>query len=78
MIILKRTYHHFQGQVIVSFLRANDIDAVLLDAQMSLALLGAVGGVRIGVPDGQEARAHQLLDEHEANLRQDQETDHEP
>ena len=62
MKVILRTHVQHQAKVIVSFLRANDIDAHLLDGETS-TLLPVVGGVRVAVPDEQEAKALALLDE---------------
>jgi len=64
MKVIRRTHDISQAQVIVSYLQANGVDARLLDAETS-RLLPVVGGVRISVPEDQEARAESLLAEAE-------------
>ncbi|MEL7489555.1 MAG: DUF2007 domain-containing protein [Pseudomonadota bacterium] len=63
MKILERTHNLVRARVIVSYLQAADIDAVLLDAEMGAMLPVAGGGVRIAVPEEQAYRARLLLEE---------------
>lgn len=70
MIIIHRTYDLQQAQIMVSFLRANDINATLLDAEMASTLPLASRGVRIAVDDDQASGARQLLREKGVELDQ--------
>lgn len=63
MVILERTYDVMKAHIVVGFLNAANIDARLLDAEMSMMLPIVGGGVRIAVPAEQEMRAEQLLAE---------------
>ena len=62
MVILERTHDITGARIKVSYLRAYDIDAQLLDAEITTTF-PVVGGVRIAVPDEQEDKARRLLDE---------------
>lgn len=61
MKVIKRTTNQQEAKIIVSFLQANDIDAELLDGAIN-SLLPMPGGVRIAVPENQEAEALSLLE----------------
>lgn len=60
MKVIKRTTNQQEAKIIVGFLQAHDIDAELLDGAIN-SLLPMPGGVRIAVPDSQEAEALTLL-----------------
>ncbi len=60
MKVIKRTHNQQEAKIIVGFLQANDIDAELLDGAIN-SMLPLPGGVRIAVPDDQEAKALSLL-----------------
>jgi len=60
MKIIKRTHNQEEAKIIVSFLRAHDIDAELLDGAIN-SVLPMPGGVRVAVPDDQEQEALTLL-----------------
>jgi type III secretory pathway lipoprotein EscJ len=60
MKVIKRTHNQQEAQIIVSFLQSHDIDAELLDGAIN-SVLPMPGGVRIAVPDEQEAEALTLL-----------------
>lgn len=60
MKVIMRTHNLQEAKIIVSFLRAHDIDAALLDDAFS-SVLPVAGGSRIAVPDEQEAEAITLL-----------------
>lgn len=61
MKVIKRTHNQQEAKIIVSFLQAHDIDAELLDGAINSVLPVLPGGVRIAVPDEQEAEAITLL-----------------
>lgn len=61
MKVIKRTHNQQEAKVITGFLNANGIDAELLDAAINSVLPVLPGGVRIAVPEDQEARARALL-----------------
>jgi type III secretory pathway lipoprotein EscJ len=60
MKVIKRTTDQQEAKIIVSFLQAHEIDAELLDGAIN-SVLPMPGGVRIAVPDDQEAEALTLL-----------------
>lgn len=60
MKVIKRTHNQQEAKIIVGFLQAHDIDAELLDGAIN-SVLPMPGGVRIAVPDDQEAEALTLL-----------------
>lgn len=60
MKVIKRTHNQQEAKIIVSFLKAHDIDAELLDGAIN-SVLPMPGGVRIAVSDEQEAEAITLL-----------------
>lgn len=60
MKVIKRTHNQQEAKIIVSFLKAHDIEAELLDGAIN-SVLPMPGGVRIAVPDDQEAEAVTLL-----------------
>ena len=60
MKVIKRTHNQQEAKIIVGYLRANDIDAEILDGAMS-SVLPIAGGVRIAVPEEQEVQAKMLL-----------------
>jgi len=60
MKVIRRTHNQQEARIIVSFLRAHDIDAELLDGAIN-SVLPMPGGVRVAVPDGQESEALTLL-----------------
>ena len=62
MKVIQRTHDITRAQIIVGFLQANGVDARLLDGETS-RIIPVVGGVRIAVPEEQEARAKSLLAE---------------
>ncbi len=61
MKVIKRTRNQQEANIIVGFLNAHDIDAELLDGAINSVLPVLPGGVRIAVPDEQEAEALTLL-----------------
>lgn len=63
MKIIKRTHNQQEAKIIVSYLRAHDVEADLLDGNINSMLPIVPGGVRIAVPDDQEARAIRLLED---------------
>lgn len=66
MKVIERMRDVNRAQIIVGYLRANGVDARLLDAEMSRIIPG-VGGVRIAVPEDEENRAKWLLSQIEEN-----------
>lgn len=60
MKVIKRTHNQQEARIIVSFLNAHDISAEILDGAIN-SVLPMPGGVRIAVPDNQEADALSLL-----------------
>ena len=60
MKVIKRTHNQQEAKIIASFLAAHDIDAEILDGAIN-SVLPMPGGVRIAVPDDQEADALSLL-----------------
>ncbi|MFQ5562916.1 MAG: putative signal transducing protein [Parvularculaceae bacterium] len=60
MKVIKRTHNLQEAKIIVGFLRAHDVEAELLDGAIS-SILPVAMGVRIAVPDEQEAEAVTLL-----------------
>ncbi|WP_425409073.1 putative signal transducing protein [Hyphococcus sp.] len=60
MKVIKRTHNQQEAKIIVSFLQSHNIDAELLDGAVN-SILPVVMGVRIAVPDDQEAEAVALL-----------------
>ena len=61
MKVIKRTRNQQEANIIVGFLNAHGIDAELLDGAINSVLPVLPGGVRIAVPDDQEAEALTLL-----------------
>ena len=61
MIVIKRTHNQQEAKIIVGFLNAHGIDAELLDGAINSVLPVVAGGVRIAVPEEQEAEARTLL-----------------
>ena len=61
MKVIKRTHNQQEAKIIVGFLNANGIDAELLDSAINSVLPVVPGGVRIAVPEAQEAEARTLL-----------------
>jgi len=61
MKVIKRTHNQQEAKIITGFLNAHGIDAELLDAAINSVLPIVTGGVRIAVPDDQEAEALTLL-----------------
>ncbi len=68
MVIIERTHNIVRARVIVSYLQAANVDARLLDAEMGTMLPVVGGGVRIAVPEEQQARAERLLAEADAEF----------
>ena len=63
MKVIKRTHNQQEAKIIVGFLRANDIEAEILDGAISSVLPIVAGGVRIAVDEEQEGKALLLLAE---------------
>ena len=63
MKVIKRTHNQQEAKIIIGFLQSNGIDAELLDGAINSVLPIVTGGVRIAVPDEQEAKARSLLAE---------------
>ena len=61
MKVIKRTHNQQEAKIIVGFLNAQGIDAALLDGEINAVLPVVPGGVRIAVPEEQEAEARTLL-----------------
>ena len=61
MKVIKRTHNQQEAKIIVGFLNAHDVDAELYDGAINSMYPIAPGGVRIAVPDHQEAEALTLL-----------------
>ena len=61
MIVIKRTHNQQEAKIIVGFLNARGVDAELLDGEINSVLPVVPGGVRIAVPEEQEAEARTLL-----------------
>lgn len=61
MKVIKRTHNQQEAKIIVGFLNAHGIEAELLDAEINSMLPVVPGGVRIAVPEDQEAEARTLL-----------------
>lgn len=64
MKVIKRTHNQQEAKIIIGFLQSHGVDAELLDGAIN-SVLPMPGGVRIAVPDDQEAQARTLL--HDAN-----------
>lgn len=64
MKVIKRTHNQQEAKIIIGFLQSHGVDAELLDGAIN-SVLPMPGGVRIAVPDEQEAKARTLL--HDAN-----------
>ena len=60
MKTIKRTHNQQEAKIIVGFLNAHGIDAEVLDGAIN-SVLPMPGGVRIAVPEEQEAEARTLL-----------------
>ncbi len=60
MKTIERTHNQQEAKIIVGFLQSHGIDAELLDGAIN-SVLPMPGGVRIAVPDNQEAEALTLL-----------------
>ena len=60
MKTIKRTHNQQEAKIIVGFLNSHGIEAELLDGAIN-SVLPIPGGVRIAVPDEQEAEALTLL-----------------
>lgn len=67
MKIIKRTHNQQEAKIIVSFLNANGVNAKLLDGNINAVLPIIPGGVRVAVPDDEEAQAMRLLAEADAS-----------
>ncbi|MEM8985263.1 MAG: DUF2007 domain-containing protein [Pseudomonadota bacterium] len=61
MKVIKRTHNQQEAKIIIGFLQSHGVDAELLDGAINSVLPVAPGGVRIAVPDDQEAEARTLL-----------------
>lgn len=61
MIVIKRTHNQQEAKIIVGYLNAHGVDAELLDGAINSVLPVVPGGVRIAVPEEQEAEARTLL-----------------
>ena len=61
MIVIKRTHNQQEAKIIIGYLQSHGIDADLLDGEINAVLPVVPGGVRIAVPDDQEAEARSLL-----------------
>ncbi len=72
MKVIKRTHHQQEAKIIVGFLNAHGVDAELLDGHINSVLPVLPGGVRIAVPDEQEAEAMRLLAQAQAGHMQDE------
>ncbi len=60
MKTIKRTHNQQEAKIIIGFLNAHGVAAELLDGAIN-SVLPMPGGVRIAVPDNQEAEALTLL-----------------
>ncbi|MEM9015006.1 MAG: DUF2007 domain-containing protein [Pseudomonadota bacterium] len=60
MKVIKRIRNPQEADIIISYLNAHGVDAELLDGAIN-SVLPMPGGVRIAVPDEQEAEALRLL-----------------
>ena len=60
MKVIERIANLHEAKIIVGFLNTHGIDAELLDGAIN-SVLPIGGGVRIAVPDHQEAEARTLL-----------------
>ena len=60
MKTIKRNHNQQEAKIIIGFLNAHGIEAELLDGAIN-SMLPMPGGVRIAVPDDQEAEALTLL-----------------
>ena len=65
MIVIERTHNLIQARVMVSFLQAHGVNALLLDAETSTMIPIAPLGVRIAVPNDEEHQARRILSEWE-------------
>ncbi|MEO1251149.1 MAG: DUF2007 domain-containing protein [Pseudomonadota bacterium] len=63
MKVIKRTHNQQEAKIIVGYLNSHGVDAELLDAAINSVLPIVPGGVRIAVPEDQEAQAERLLAE---------------
>lgn len=63
MKVIKRTHNQQEAKIIVSFLNAHGVNAELLDGNINSVLPIVPGGVRIAVPDDEEAQALRILAE---------------
>jgi hypothetical protein len=78
MKVIKRTHNQQEAKIIVSFLNAHGVEAELLDGNINAVLPIVPGGVRIAVPDDQEAQANRLLTEAQNGSQAIDEGDVEP
>lgn len=62
MKTIKRIKDQQEAKIIISYLRANGIDAEILDGAINSVLPVMPGGVRIAVPEHQESEAIGLLE----------------
>ena len=76
MIVIKRTHNQQEARIIVGYLNARGIDAELLDGAINSVLPVIPGGVRIAVPEDQEAQARTLLHDAQAGGAAITEEDH--
>lgn len=67
MKVILRTHAIQEARIIVGFLRANGVDAALLDGE-TFSTLPVVGGVRVAVDEDQAHKARLLLEERGTDL----------
>lgn len=68
MKVIKSTHNLEEAKIIASFLNAHGVDAELLDANFNSMLSVLPDGIRIAVPEQQEAEAMRLLAQAEAGV----------
>ena len=71
MVVIERTHDLIQARVIVSFLQAHGVNAMLLDGETSTMIPFAPLGVRIAVPDDEENQARRILRELDLSAEED-------
>lgn len=71
MKVIKRTHNQQEAKIIVSFLNAHGVNAKLLDGNINAVLPLVTGGVRVAVPDDEEAQAIRILAEIETAAAQE-------
>ncbi len=69
MIVIHRTYDIQHARILVSFLQANGVDAILLDDATASVMPFVTKGVRIAVEEGMEDQALRLIEEQGVDVK---------